>query len=295
MVPFIILSLGFLAMNSGKTSIICFDSSFFTLFVVSSIFENYSVIAEEKQDKKRKSIDQLNRAAQEMPELFRDHMKLLLESQETMQELARVRVQYHAATETMRVQMSTGTTTIIRSLFQVAISKIKDEAWRAVSDLYTHIYNEQAPYDVLACLPTDADLITHVVTFTNGSTHTIDEGYYRNCSAVVFLREISNLPSKEKSVRWRARYAAEVPVLTTLEGVNYQPEEEVRRALESIFGVLSDEVHQAAARFETDGNFYLPRAGSAFSFAQILAMASIVASNGLVPKYPTAEEDRLYS
>jgi hypothetical protein len=111
---------------------------------------------------------------------------------------------------------------------------------------------------------------------------------------VVFLRKISDLTSKEKSAQWHARYASEVHVLTKLEGVNFQPEDEVRGALESIFGVLSDEVHQAAARFESDGVFYLPRAGGAFSFTQILAMASIVASSGLVPKYPTAEEDRLH-
>lgn len=51
--------------------------------------------------------------AQELPEHFQDHMKLLLELQETTKELVQVREQYHAATETIRVL----TRTTAHSLF----------------------------------------------------------------------------------------------------------------------------------------------------------------------------------
>ena len=176
----------------------------------------------------------------------------------------------------------------------MAIKRSVNDAWQAAADLFTIIYRDQAPYNVLDNLPPNAELTSRQVTFSDGSTYDIEQSYFNNCDTVMFLREIASLPSKEKSAKWRERYAAKTSIVTSLDGVNAQPEEVVRCALGSIFGVLSDEVHQAAARFESDGQFVLPRAGSAFSFAQILAMASIVANNGLTPQYPTAEVERTF-
>jgi hypothetical protein len=247
-------------------------------------------LAEHTLDKKRKSIEQLSRAVADSPELFEDHIRLIKEAQETSEHLSQLREKYHVLTETMKVQMGADTKTIIRSLYEVAIKKFINEAWGAAGNLFTIIYGEQAPYDVLVSLPSNQELLTRTVALPEGKLYSIPSAYEGNCDVVVFLREIANLSNKEKSARWRSRWAARVNVVTELEGIQ-QPEEDVRQALDSIFRVLSDEVHLAAARFESDGNFYLPRAGNVFTFSQILAMATIVAESGLAPKYPTAPQE----
>jgi hypothetical protein len=158
--------------------------------------------------------------------------------------------------------------------------------------LYFHIYRELPlpSQNVLDALPSDIELRQRQVDI-GGERVAIEPSYEKNCELARFLRQVSLVvSSKEKMEMWRARYAAEVAVVTKLDGCGMQPEDCVREALTTIFSVLSDEVHQASARFESDGSFLLPRASTVFTIPQIFAMASIVKDAGLTPKYPDAKD-----
>lgn len=143
------------------------------------------------------------------------------------------------------------------------------------------------PEDVLDNLPTDRELMQRRV---DKNDFIIDNVYEWNCDLVVFMRKVMQVSSKERMVLWRERYSEQVKVITKLEGCGMQSEESVRAALATIFSVLSDEVHQASARFEGDGSFLLPRAGTVFTIPQIFAMASIVSGVGLTPVYPDVKD-----
>ena len=240
----------------------------------------------EESSKKKRKLGQIQMVAVEYPELFQEYYQLLVSSKKNLSSLYEKDEQLRRLGETLRVQESMRTKTIIRSFYQVNIQRLIENTNFAAQQLYVHIHNKcSSKYNILTVLP------PMEVNMGTDKPFRIDSAYRPDCDACVFMREISNLPSEEKMHRWRERYSEQVKVVTELgDNVSQHSEDSVRAALRDIFPALSDEVHQAAARFEDGANFRLPRGGAVYSFPQILAMATVVKDAGLTPVYPYVEK-----
>ena len=119
----------------------------------------------------------------------------------------------------------------------------------------------------------------------DGNQRSICKEYTENVDAFLFLRSIRDMVGLEKKQAYFRRIADTIKVITDIDNLNHVDEMDVRKALRSIYGALSDSIHQAGARFTGNEQFVLPKAIPLITVPQVYAFASIVQEVGFVPVY----------
>lgn len=248
-------------------------------------------------NKKRKSFTQATAIlnSPDYKEFSEDYF--LMESQfENLQkhreELLKVEQNYYRLVQTFKSYVDDGSKTIIRSMFEVVIRKYEEKLYNEAVSLFCFYYNK--PFN---------DTEDSLFAFSQEDINTIltqpcYSSYRVYCESLMFLKVLNerSLSRSEKLTEIRIHYSEHVSMpnnIDNLPSVARVGENVIRNALSSIFGKLSDEIHQASARFDGDsGNFILPRATGSITVADSYAFAIIVKEAGLNPVYPNPQQEQ---
>ena len=205
--------------------------------------------------------------------------------------IASLQAQITLLNNTIKVFVGSGTSTIIRSFYEVYMTTFESGLWRLVIFLYNHLnpaepYNDSMYHGLLERIGTSHDLMTWKLQEVN-------DVYDRCYEVTLFLKSIHNMYGRERKEKIREYYADVVEPITELSDCPRVEVDAVRQALKSVYVKLCNDVHQAGARFgDEDGTFMLPRASDILSLDVVYAYATIVRDVGLTPKYPTFNEER---
>jgi hypothetical protein len=182
--------------------------------------------------------------------------------------------------------LETGSSTIIRSLFETYLKMYENRYWTFARNLEHNLFGSQDnPYlDRI----TDEQLIMKKFIADDGHEYPIIDEYGDCVKAVQFLREIRGLRGRERKECFTVKLAIDpyVAKVTELPNCTRVTEESVVDELKSIYSTLSDIVHQADATFCGDNEFQLPRANQIIFISRIYAYATIVQACGFTPVYP---------
>jgi hypothetical protein len=219
--------------------------------------------------KKRKSIDQLKEISAEKPELFEEHETLKSDCMEYLHKCLQLERQVQNLNETVKVYSSRGRETVIRSFYEVVMEKFKNDSWNIVRQLYVLLYHQEAcDGTLLKDLPSYEEIVTADV---------VNSEYFADW--VKFFRSKPNWES------WQEKFANTVQVVSKLDHLHKADARNIRSALMTIYGKLSDEIHKASDCFEGDGKFLLPHPNGRLNVDDIYAIATIVKYVGLIPTY----------
>lgn len=262
--------------------------------VLLSYIINLITIEEESNRKRRLSIQQAFEVQQHYPDYFEESefakRELFTMTRQLMlstQQLLDANEKIHVHQETIKAFAGTGSKTIIRSFVELYLKQYEDKLWMNANDLVYNLFGSNAESKPLQMLKnTNDDYLAEMKYLgVDGNIYPIDNYFQRHVEQILFLRSVKRIRSSERKSKLLERISNEITIVSDLPNCTAVDANKVKEAIVDIYGILSDEIHQAGARFGANDEFLLPKAEAPITIPQIYALASIVQALGFRPVY----------
>ena len=222
---------------------------------------------------------------QELLEVQKSHLKVDRELKAEREALSKLRA-------LSKEFITTGSTSTVRSFFEIFIKSFESKQWEYVSYLQHHLFGRVDEYYYLLWEEISETQLEQMKATINTTEIDIPATFDSSISALKLLRLTQYSKEREKKII----YLQHIIEDSHFDFVDYLPNcskvdsSEVKKSFTSLYRKLCNAVHQSGARFSGDADFLLPRASDEFTVPEVYAMATIVKASGFNPIYPSGEE-----